>query len=62
MAPKKCKGVNLNFLTILDHYITNLVQKNKINLKKNKSDFSHGLNLQHVGEKYRPTRERQSGP
>ena len=26
--------VNLNFLTILDHYITNLVQKNKINIKK----------------------------
>ena len=32
--PQKSKGVNLNFLTILDHYITNLVQKNKINFKK----------------------------
>ena len=25
--PQKSKGINLNFLTILDHYITNLVQK-----------------------------------
>ena len=28
---------------------------------KKKSDFRHGLNLQHVGDIYRPTRERQSG-
>ena len=39
---KKRKGVNINFLTIVDHYVTNLVQTNKFNLEKKKVTFVTG--------------------